>query len=87
MSARKDASRSSSIVAVSSLNIIRGQDGALTLTLRYSYEDRPLSFAKRVEMVKKLLRESLDSLESNNPTDLGFAENAVRRTRTDRLGT
>jgi hypothetical protein len=34
-----------------------------------------------------MLREALDRLESNKPTDLGFAENAVRRIRTDHFGT
>jgi len=38
-------------------------------------------------MAKKMLRESLAHLESNKPTDLGFAEDAVRRIRTDRFGT
>jgi hypothetical protein len=38
-------------------------------------------------MAKKMLREALDRLESNKPTDLGFAENAVRRIRTDHIGT
>ena len=34
-------------------------------------------------MAKRMLRESLGHLESKKPTDLGFAENAVRRIRTD----
>jgi hypothetical protein len=38
-------------------------------------------------VAKKLLREPLDRLESNKPTDLGFAEDAIRRIRTDRFGT
>jgi hypothetical protein len=38
-------------------------------------------------MAKKMLREPLDRLESNKPTDLGFAEDAIRRIRTDRFGT
>jgi hypothetical protein len=87
LSARKDANRHSGIVEVSSLTIIRSLDGRLTLTLRYSYEDKPPSFGKRIELARKMLRESVDRLESNKPTDLGFAENAVKRTCTDRLGT
>jgi hypothetical protein len=38
-------------------------------------------------MAKKMLRDPLDRLESRKPTDLGFAENAVRRIRTDHFGT
>jgi hypothetical protein len=38
-------------------------------------------------MAKRMLRESLGHLESKKPTDLGFAENAVRRIRTDHFGT
>jgi hypothetical protein len=38
-------------------------------------------------VVKKMLREPLVRLENNKPTDLGFAENAVRRIRTDQFGT
>jgi hypothetical protein len=38
-------------------------------------------------VAKKMLSESLDRLERNKPTDLGFAENAVRRIRTDHFGT
>ena len=80
-----DASRRSGIVAVSSLTIVRSADGELTLTLRYSYESRPPSFGKRIGMAKKMLREALDYLERKKPTDLGFAEDAVRRTRSDRF--
>ena len=80
-------SRRSGIAQASSLTVVRCVDGELTLTLRYSYEDRPPSFAKRIEMARKMLRDSLDRLESNKPTDLGFAENAVRRIRTDQFGT
>jgi hypothetical protein len=87
MSTPKDASRRSGIVAVSSLTVVRSQDGELTLTLRYSYEDRPPYFAKRVEVARKMLRESLDRLESGKLNDLGFAEHAVRRIRTDHFGT
>jgi hypothetical protein len=69
------------------LTVVHGQDGELTLTLRYSYEGRPPSFGKRVELAKKLLRESLERLECGKPADLGFAENAVRRIRADHFGT
>jgi hypothetical protein len=86
MSVRKGASRLPGIVEVSSLSVVRGEDGGLTLTLRYSYEGRPPSFGKRVEMAKKMLREPLDRLENGNPADLGFAEDAVRRMRTDHFG-
>ena len=37
-------------------------------------------------MAKKMLREPLECLESGKPTDLGFAEDAVRRIRTDHIG-
>ena len=55
-------SRRSRIAQISSLTIVRGADGELTLTLRYSYEGRPPTFAKRVELAKKMLRESLERL-------------------------
>jgi hypothetical protein len=34
-----------------------------------------------------MLRDPLDRLESTKPTDLGFAENGVKRIRTDHFGT
>ncbi len=37
-------------------------------------------------MAKKMLREPLDRLENGKPADLGFAEDALRRTRTDYFG-
>jgi hypothetical protein len=57
------------------------------MAVRYSYEKNPPSRGKRVEMMKAMLGEALDRLESGKPTDLGFAEDAVRRIRTDQLGT
>ncbi len=86
MSVRKGASRRTGIVEISSLTVVRGEDGGLTLTLRYSYEGRPPSFGKRIEMAKQMLREPLECLESGKPADLGFAEDAVRRIRTDYFG-
>ncbi len=69
------------------MNVARGEDGGLTLTLRYSYEGRAPSFGKRIEMAKKMLREPLDRLENDKPADLGFAEDALKRMRTDHFGT
>ena len=37
-------------------------------------------------MAKKMLREPLECLENGKPADLGFAEDSVRRTRTDHFG-
>lgn len=55
------------------------------LTLRYAYEGRPPSLRKRAGMAKALLGEALDRLENGEPADLGFAEDAGRRVRTDKL--
>ncbi|MEW6635720.1 MAG: hypothetical protein AB1425_02780 [Actinomycetota bacterium] len=41
---------------------------------------------KRSGMAKALLAEALDHLEKGQPVDLGFAEDAVRRVRTDKMG-
>ena len=86
MSVRKGARRHPGIAEVSSLTVGCGEDGRLTLTLRYSYEGRPPSFGKRIEMARKMLREPLARLESGKPVDLGFAEDALRRIRTDHFG-
>ncbi len=60
-------------------------DGNLVVTLRYAYEGKPPSLRKRAELAKDLLREALDRLEKGKPTDLGFAEDAQRRVRPDKM--
>ena len=60
------------------------EDG-LVLTLRYAYEGRPPSLSKRAGMAKALLGEALKHLEEGTPVDLGFAEDAHRRVRTDTM--
>ena len=55
------------------------------VTLRYAYEGRPPSSKKRVGMAKALLGEALERLEKGKPVDLGFAEDARKRVRTDKL--
>ena len=60
------------------------EDG-LVLTLRYAYEGRPPSLSERSCMAKALLGEALERLEEGTPVDLGFAEDAHRRVRTDKL--
>jgi hypothetical protein len=67
------------------LTIGRGEDGRLTLTLRYSYESKPPSSRKRTRMATVLLREALDRLQSGEVADTGFSEDALRRVRTDRM--
>ncbi|ABG04861.1 hypothetical protein Rxyl_1914 [Rubrobacter xylanophilus DSM 9941] len=70
-----------------SVCVSRGKSGTLVVTLRYAYEGRPPSRAKRTGMAKALLSEALDRLEKGKPADLGFAEDAVRRVRTDTMET
>lgn len=55
--------------------------------MRYAYEGRPPSSKKRAEMAKVVLTEALDRMERGKPVDLGFAEDAVRRVRTDTMET
>lgn len=61
------------------------RENGLVLTLRYAYEGRPPSSRKRTRMAKALLGEALERLEKGNPVDLGFAEDARQRVRTDRM--
>jgi hypothetical protein len=67
------------------LSVSRTREGGVTVSLRYSYEGRPPSLKKRAGMAKALLSEALDRLETGKPVDLGFAEDAVRRVRTDTM--
>ena len=57
----------------------------MVVTLRYAYEGKPPPLRKRAEMAKALLGEALDRLEEGKTVDLGFAEDARRRVRTDKL--
>lgn len=60
-------------------------DGTFVVTLRYGYKDKPPSLKRRTEMATNLLREVLERLETSRPVDLGFAEDARRRVRTDKM--
>lgn len=60
-------------------------DGIFVVTLRCAYKDKPPSLKRRTEMAASLLREVLDRLETDKPVDLGFAEDARRRVRTDKM--
>lgn len=62
-----------------------GEAGGLVVTLRYAYEGRPPSSKKRTGMAKALLSEALERLEKGKSVDLGFAEDAVKRVRTDKM--
>ena len=62
-----------------------GADGTFIVTLRYAYKDKPPSLKRRTEMAASLLREVLDRLEADKLVDLGFAEDARRRVRTDKM--
>jgi hypothetical protein len=68
-----------------SVSVSRAQEGGLIVTLRYTYQGSPPPLRKRAGMAKALLGEALDRLEEGTPVDLGFAEDAARRVRTDKL--
>ena len=53
--------------------------------MRYSYERRLPSSRKRAGMARGVLREALERLGEGEPVDLGFAEDAARRVRTDTM--
>ena len=53
--------------------------------MRYSFEERPPSLRKRIEIVKTVLGDALDRLEKGKPADLGFSEDARRRVRIDKM--
>ena len=63
----------------------RSREDGLVLTLRYAYEGSPPSLSKRAGMAKALLGEALERLGKGEPVDLGFAEDAARRVRTDTM--
>ncbi len=66
----------------------RPRDDRLIVSVRHSYEGRPPARKKRVQQAKTLLSEALERLEeagSDEVADLGFAEDATRRVRTDRM--
>jgi hypothetical protein len=65
--------------------VSRTREGGLIIAVRYSYEGRPPSFKKRIEMAKAMLREAVDRLEDGDPVDVGFSEDSSRRIRTDRM--
>lgn len=69
------------------MSVSRAREGGLLISVRYSYGKNPPSRGERVKMTKAMLEEALDRLERGRPTDLGFAEDAVRRVRTDQLET
>ncbi len=70
---------------VVSVCVARAREGGLVVALRYSYEGRPPSSRKRAGMAKAILGEALERLEEGTPVDLGFAEDAQRRVRTDKM--
>ena len=57
----------------------------MVVTLKYAYEGKPPSLRKRVEMAKAVLDEALDRLKKDKPADLGFAEDARRHVRPDKM--
>ncbi len=68
-----------------SVSVSRAQEGGLIVTLRYAYQGSPPPLRKRAGMAKALLGEALDRLEEGKLVDLGFAENAAMRVRTDTM--
>jgi hypothetical protein len=69
------------------VSVSRTREGGLIIAVRYSYEGRPPSFKKRIDMAKAMLREAVDRLQDGNSVDVGFSEDSSRRIRTDRMET
>jgi len=67
------------------VSVSRTREGGLIIAVRYSYEGRPPSFRKRIEMARAMLREAVDRLQDSSPVDVGFSEDSSRRIRTDRM--
>ena len=65
------------------VSVSRTREGALIIAVRYSYEGRPPSSKKHIEMAKAILREDVDRLQDSNSMDIGFSEDSLRRIRTD----
>ena len=65
------------------VSVSRTREGSLIIAVRYSYEGRPPSFKKRIEMAKAMLRKAVDRLQDSNSMDIGFSEDSLRRIRTD----
>ena len=69
------------------VSVSRTREGGLIIAVRYSYEGRPPSFKKRIELVKAMLREAVDRLQDSSSVDVGFSEDSPKRIRTDRMET
>ena len=67
------------------VSVSRTRDGGLIIAVRYSYEGRPPSFKKRIEMAKAMLRKAVDRLQDSSSVDVGFSEDSPKRIRTDRM--
>jgi hypothetical protein len=67
------------------VSVSRTREGSVIIAVRYSYEGRPPSSKKRIEMAKAMLREAVDRLQDGDPVDVGFSEDSSRRIRTDRM--
>jgi hypothetical protein len=67
------------------VSVSRTREGGLIIPVRYSYEGRPPSSKKRIEMAKAMLGEAVDRLQDGNSVDVAFSEDSSRRIRTDRM--
>jgi hypothetical protein len=67
------------------VSVSRTREGSLIIAVRYSYEGRPPSFKKRIEMAKAMLRKAVDRLQDSSSVDVGFSEDSPKRIRTDRM--
>jgi hypothetical protein len=67
------------------VSVSRTREGGLIIAVRYSYEGRPPSSKKRIEMAKAMLGEAVDRLQDGNSVDIAFSEDSSRRIRTDRM--
>jgi hypothetical protein len=67
------------------VSVSRTREGGLIIAVRYSYEGRPPSSKRRIEMAKAMLGEAVDRLKDGNSVDIGFSEDSSRHIRTDRM--
>ena len=67
------------------VSVSRTREGGLIIAVRYSYEGRPPSSKRRIEMAKAMLGEAVDRLQDSSSVDVGFSEDSPKRIRTDRM--
>lgn len=68
------------------IQVLRTQDGALQVNVRYSYVRKPAPKCELVELARQMLAEALDGLDGLDAAEqVGFREDATERVRVDQL--